>query len=165
MPKRQVFFSFHFENDNWRAGQVRNIGVVKEDTKFHDNDWESVRSKSDPEIKKWIDSQLEYRSCIVVLIGSETSNREWVSYEIKRAYQLEKGIVGIYVHNLKDSNGKQSSKGRNPFDNFTFPNGVKLSKYVTSYDPPFSLSEKVYQDIENNIEKLIEDSMSKKGTF
>ena len=27
--KRKVFYSFHFDNDNWRAGQVRNMGVVK----------------------------------------------------------------------------------------------------------------------------------------
>ena len=25
---RKVFYSFHFDNDAWRAGQVRNIGVV-----------------------------------------------------------------------------------------------------------------------------------------
>lgn len=25
MIKRQVFYSFHFKNDSWRAGQVRNI--------------------------------------------------------------------------------------------------------------------------------------------
>ena len=25
MAKRQVFFSFHFDKDIWRVGQVRNI--------------------------------------------------------------------------------------------------------------------------------------------
>lgn len=29
MAKRQVFYSFHYENDAWRAGQVRNIGVLE----------------------------------------------------------------------------------------------------------------------------------------
>lgn len=28
MAKRQVFFSFHFDKDIWRVGQVRNIGAV-----------------------------------------------------------------------------------------------------------------------------------------
>ena len=32
MTKRQVFYSFHFKNDSWRAGQVRNIGVVEGNT-------------------------------------------------------------------------------------------------------------------------------------
>ena len=28
MAKRQVFFSFHYSNDSWRASQVRNMGRV-----------------------------------------------------------------------------------------------------------------------------------------
>lgn len=30
--KGQVFFSFHFENDIWRVGQIRNIGYLIEET-------------------------------------------------------------------------------------------------------------------------------------
>jgi len=26
---RNVFFSFHFNNDAWRASQVRNMGVIE----------------------------------------------------------------------------------------------------------------------------------------
>jgi len=26
--KRQVFFSFYYDDDNWRASQVRNMGKV-----------------------------------------------------------------------------------------------------------------------------------------
>jgi hypothetical protein len=29
MPKRQVFYSFHFDNDVMRAQQIRNMGVVE----------------------------------------------------------------------------------------------------------------------------------------
>lgn len=54
---------------------------------------------------------MEYRSCIIVLIGSETSSREWCRYEIEHAWKEGKGIVGIYVHHLKDFNGEQSIKG------------------------------------------------------
>lgn len=45
--KRQVFFSFHYSNDNWRASQVRNMGIVSGDSTFSDNDWEEVKLKSD----------------------------------------------------------------------------------------------------------------------
>ena len=34
MPKRQVFFSFHYTNDNWRAGQIRNMGKVDGSSTF-----------------------------------------------------------------------------------------------------------------------------------
>ena len=60
---RRVFFSFHFERDVWRAGQVRNSWVTKADREsagFWDAaDWEEVKKKGDEAIKKWIDKQLE----------------------------------------------------------------------------------------------------------
>lgn len=43
MTKRQVFYSFHFKNDSWRAGQVRNIGVVEGNMPVSSNDWEEVK--------------------------------------------------------------------------------------------------------------------------
>ncbi len=105
--KRQVFFSFHYGNDNWRASQVRNMGIVSGDSTFSDNDWEEVKLKSDAMIKFWIDSQMAKRSCVVVLIGEKTAERKWINYEIKKAIELNKGIVGIYIHNLKDRFGNQ----------------------------------------------------------
>ena len=53
--KRQVFFSFHFDNDVWRVGQVRNIGTVEGQQIFSDNGWEKVRLRSDSAIKDWIE--------------------------------------------------------------------------------------------------------------
>ena len=69
MAKRQVFFSFHYNRDSWRASQVRNMGKVDGNSTFSDNDWEEVRYKSDTKIKEWIDKQLAMRSCLVVLVG------------------------------------------------------------------------------------------------
>ena len=71
MGKRQVFFSFHYNNDNWRAGQVRNMGKVDSSSTFSDNDWEEVKEKTESKIKEWIDEQLNKRSCLVVLIGKQ----------------------------------------------------------------------------------------------
>ena len=165
MAKRQVFFSFHFDKDHWRAGQVRNMGKVSESSTFSDNDWEEVKSKTDAVIKKWIDDQMQMRSCLVVLIGAQTSGRKWITYEIEKAYAIGKGIVGIYVHKLKDKESNQSTKGSNPFYNILNKDGNRLSSFVTAYDPPYSTSTKVYEDIENNIEQLIEDAIAAKGTY
>ena len=52
---------------------VRNMGKVDNSSTFSDNDWEEVRFKSDARIKAWIDEQMAMRSCIVVLVGQETS--------------------------------------------------------------------------------------------
>lgn len=51
MTKRQVFYSFHFKNDSWRAGQVRNIGVVEGNTPVSSNDWEEVKRKGNVAVK------------------------------------------------------------------------------------------------------------------
>lgn len=97
MAKRQVFFSFEYNKDAWRASQVRNMGKVDNSSTFSDNDWEEVKEKTDAKIREWIDNQMAKRSCLVVLIGATTSGRKWINYEIEKAYELNKGIVGIYM--------------------------------------------------------------------
>jgi hypothetical protein len=165
MAKRQVFFSFQYCADSWRASQVRNMGKVDANSQFSDNDWEEIKKKTDSEIKKWIDSQFTKRSCLLVLIGANTSGRKWITYEIEKAYELGKGIVGIYIHGLKDSDGNQASKGANPFYQIYNKDGKRLSNFVTTYDPPYTSSSYVYNDISENIEQLIEDALTARGTY
>ena len=165
MSKRQVFFSFHYSADNWRASQVRNMGKVDASSTFSDNDWEEVRLKTDKAIKEWINSQMAKRSCLVVLIGSNTSGRKWINYEIEKAYELSKGIVGIYINKLQDSDGNQSSRGFNPFYNLYTLDNKRLSQFVTAYDPPSTTSQGAYANIRDNMESLIENAIAKKGTY
>ena len=58
---RKVFFSFHYERDNWRASVVRNSDVTKKSVQeagFIDAaDWENVKKGGDAAIKRWIDNQ------------------------------------------------------------------------------------------------------------
>jgi len=166
MAKRQVFFSFEYNKDNWRASQVRNMGKVDNSSTFSDNDWEEVKSKTDTKIKEWISSQMAMRSCLVVLIGTTTSGRKWINYEIQKAYELRKGIVGIYIHGLKDKDGNQTTKGSNPFYQFYIGEESKrLSNYVTCFDSSYKSSTYVYDDIKENIEQLIEDAITEAGTY
>lgn len=164
MAKRQVFFSFEYNKDAWRASQVKEMGKVDGSSTFSSNGWEEVKEKSDTKIKEWIDSQMAKRTCLVVLIGATTSGRKWINYEIEKAYELNKGIVGIYIHKLKDSQGNQTSKGSNPFYNILIgKNKERLSKYVTCFESSYSTSTYVYDDIKNNIEQLIEDAIANKA--
>lgn len=166
MAKRQVFFSFEYNKDCWRAGQVRNMGKVDDSSTFSDNDWEEVKEKTDAKIKEWIDTQMAKRSCLVVLIGATTSGRKWINYEIEKAYELKKGIVGIYIHNLKDKDGNQTSKGNNPFYQiYIGEKNERLSKYVTCFDSTYQSSKYVYDDISQNIEQLIEDAIKNSGDY
>ena len=38
-----VFYSFHYNADNARASQVRNMGVVEGNRPATDNEWEQVK--------------------------------------------------------------------------------------------------------------------------
>ena len=118
MAKRQVFFSFHYSRDSWRAAQVKNMGLVDSSSTWSANDWEEVRYKSEAKIKEWIDSQMKMRSCVVVLVGQETSSRKWVKYEIERAYELGKGIVGVYIHKLKNAAGEHGRESSNEYSGY-----------------------------------------------
>lgn len=158
MVKRRTFFSFHYKPDNWRAGEVRNMGMVEGNSPVSDNDWESITGGGDAAIRKWIDGQMSARSCVVVLIGSNTSGRKWINYEIEKAWNDKKGLLGIHIHNLKDVNGNQSAKGANPFYKFSI-NGSRLSNIVHTYDPLYKLSTNVYSHIKDNIADWIEDAI------
>ena len=112
---RNVFYSFHYKPDGARASQVRNAGVLDGNQPCSDNDWETITDQGDCAIEDWIDGQMSGRSCALVLIGAATAGRKWINYEIKKAWNGNKGLVGVYVHHLKDLNQSQSTKGSNPF--------------------------------------------------
>jgi hypothetical protein len=163
---RRVFFSFHFVNDAVRASQVRNMGVVEGDPPVSDNDWEEIVKGGDAAIQKWIDGQISGKSCTIVLIGSATADRKWIDYEIKKSWDAGKGLVGIYIHNLKDFSGATSNKGTNPFAGFTLKNGtVRLDNFVKLYDPPGWQSTDVYKAIKGNIEGLVEGAITLRESY
>ena len=162
---RQVFFSFHYSRDSWRAAMVRNMGKVDKSSTFSDNDWEEVRYKTESRIKEWIDSQMAMRSCIVVLVGAETSNRKWVKYEIEKAIELRKGIVGIRINKLEDSSGQQDREGSNPFYSVYTHSGQRLSNYVKLFEPSYTSSNYVYEEIQDNLDQLIEEAIDNRWKY
>lgn len=156
--KRRVFYSFHFEQDSWRAGQVREIGVLEGNKPASDNDWETIKREGDTAIKGWIDDQLNGATCTVVLIGCKTARRKWVKYEIERSWELKKGVVGIRIHKLQDMKREKSIRGRNPFRDIQV-NQKTLSEIVKAYDPPHRTSQDVYNYIKDNIAGWIEEAI------
>jgi hypothetical protein len=163
---RKVFYSFHYDPDHWRASQVRNMGLVEGNQPASDNDWEEIKKGGGDTIQEWIDSQMKGRSCAVVLIGTNTASRKWVKYEIKSAWNSGKGLVGIYIHNLKNSNGEQATKGVNPFSSFTMKkDDSKLSDHVKAHDPPFTTSKYVYEHISDNLEDWIEEAIDIRDNY
>lgn len=154
--KRKVFYSFHYANDVMRTQQIRNIGMLEGNTPVSANDWETVKRGGENAVKKWIDDNMKYKDCVVVLIGSDTANRKWVRYEICKAWNEGRGLLGIYIHNLKDPRTGTCQKGANPFDFIQLKSGQYLSSYVKCYDPN---SWDAYNDIARNIGQWVENAI------
>lgn len=110
---RSVFFSFHYDNDVWRANVVRNSWVTKPNTAaagFLDAaDFEELKKKGKKAVEDWIDDQLIGTSVTAVLIGAETLQRPFVLYELQKSYSRGNGIIGIYINQIGDKDGNTSS--------------------------------------------------------
>lgn len=135
---RKVFFSFHYANDNWRANQVRNSWVTKPDRAsagFTDKaEFEKIKAKGKQAVQNWIDDQLYGTSVTVVLIGSETNTRDYVKYELSESNKRGNGIIGIYIHSLKDHDGKTSHKGSDTFGQIFFRKNGEACYFFELYD-------------------------------
>lgn len=160
MQKRNVFYSFHYDNDVFRVQQIRNMGVIYGNEPVIKNEWENIKRGGDTSIRRWILNEMSKCSCVVVLIGQETYKRQWVYYEIQQAWAQGKGLLGIYIHNLKDPNTGTCSKGFNPFDLVTvhYQGRIyKLSQLIRCIDPN---SDDAYNDIYTNLACWVEDAIA-----
>lgn len=152
--KPQVFYCFHFDNDVFRVQQIRNIGIIEGNEPVSKNDWETTQRTSGG-IEKWIDDNMRNKSYVVVLIGSETFQRPWVRYEIAKGWDDGKGLIGVYIHNLRDPRTANAppyygkcTQGQNPFAQVRLQNGATLAQYVPCFNPNPS---DAYSDIAQNL--------------
>jgi hypothetical protein len=132
------------------------MGVVEGDEPVSPNDWEQIKRRGDAAVERWIDDNMKYKRCVIVLIGSETASRPWVKYEIKRAWELKKGLFGIYIHNLRCPRSGTCVKGLNPFNNWNVGN-QSMASLVTCYDPN---SWDAYGDISKNLESWVSNAIA-----
>lgn len=157
---RRCFYSFHYIPDNWRAAMVRNIGTIEGNKPASDNDWETVKKGGEAAIKKWISAQMHGRSCTVVLVGSQTADRKWINHEIIKSWDDGMGVVGIYVHGLKNKDGNTTAKGNNPFDYIGYGDtGKMLSSIVKCYNPQGSNSKERYDWITKHLSNAVEEAV------
>lgn len=75
-----------------------------------------------------------------------------------------KGLLGIYIHNLKDKDGKTTAKGKNPFNAFNI-NAKDFGDIVKAYDPPHTDSQKVYDYIKEHLADWIEEAIEIRSQY
>ena len=147
---KKCFLSFHYKPDNWRVSQIKNMGAISGQAIVSANDWEAVKKKGDQAIKDYIAANMKGKECLVVLVGKDTAARRWVKYEIKEACAKGIGVLGVYIHNMKDAAGDKTTKGSDPFSGVTV-DGVAISTYARMYSPSSTDSQKVYNEIAEGI--------------
>lgn len=157
---RKCFYSFHYQPDCQRAAQIRQIGSIEGNRPASDNDWETVTKGGEAAIKRWIANQMNGKSCTVLLIGSNTANRKWINHEIVESWNAGMGIVGIYIHGIKNLAGETSAKGANPFDYITHgTTKKKLSSIVKCYNPGGATSKEKYAWISQHLANAVEEAI------
>jgi hypothetical protein len=156
MAKEPIFYSFHFDHDVFRVQQIRNMGVIDGNVPVSANEWEQLKRKGDAAVERWIDDNMKYKRCVVVLIGSDTANRRWVRYEIKKAWDDGRALLGVYIHNLKCPRTGTCGRGANPFDHFTVA-GRPMAGLVQVHDPS---SWDAYNDIARNMQNWVSSAIA-----
>ncbi|UOY05794.1 TIR domain-containing protein [Muricauda sp. SCSIO 64092] len=173
MAKR-VFFSFHYQDViDFRANVVRNHWLLKPDREsagyFDASVWEKAKKEGDLALKRLINGALKNTSNTCVLIGSDTFNRKWVSYEIMKSMQVGNHIFGVHINGIKGKDGKTKTKtkGSNPlyFLGYSFSDdGTKINlhdyingKWIKYPDLDGYSVKKVDEKYRNKIYRLSED--------
>ncbi len=129
---------------------MRNSWVVRpdgEDAGFIDKvAWEQIKTNGDEAIKRWIREQLAGTSVTVVLIGTETSQRHYVQYEIQQSGEKRNGLLGIYIHNIRDQYNYTDPMGADPFSVLGYGN-VKTYDWIIDrgYENLGRWAEEAYQ--------------------
>jgi Thoeris protein ThsB, TIR-like domain len=157
---RRGFYSFHYEEDAFRASQVRNIGAIEGAPPATDNDWETITRGGDAAIKRWIDSQLEGRSVTIVLVGETTAGRKWINYEIEESWRQGMGVLGVRIHKLKDRASLTSKEGPNPFASVSLTGVGQLATRAPLKSPAGLDSKAAYASIRTNLANWIEEAIT-----
>lgn len=116
--KNKVFFTFDYENDFFRANVVRNAWVSRygqAEGFWEDDVCQKLKQNDESYIDPIISQTIEKSAATIVLIGTKTSELNYVRYAICQSRLRGKGVVGIYIHNIKDESGKKAAIGSSRF--------------------------------------------------
>ena len=101
---KNVFIS-HIHEDDDGLTKLKDL-VAKHGLPMRDSSITSDkpnRAKNEDYIKQEIlNPRIKWAGTLVVYISQDTWESEWVNWEIERAHELEKRIVGIWEYGAKD---------------------------------------------------------------
>jgi len=146
-----VFFSFHYGRDAMRVQQILQMGALEGQTILNAQDWQSVQRRGKEAIAAWIDEQMLYKTAAIVLIGSETASRPWVQYEVRKAWNDRRSLLGVRIHGLSDPRTGTDRPGTNPFRTIHLPGGESAADHIPVFVPSGTTSQEVHGSIRANL--------------
>lgn len=98
METQNVFISHHSQDEE-QIEKVRNLlrGKGKEIRNSSIDSSKPNEANNAEYIKSILRPRIQWSSCVLVIIGEGTHDREWVNWEIEEAERQGKRIVGLYI--------------------------------------------------------------------
>ena len=108
--RRNVFISHHHDDDvhvDRFTRLMKNNGREVRNSSVRMKPANERRMKegrvSDETIRRALRMKMNWAGTVVVLVGKETHSRPWVDWEIRKANQLGKRIIGVYLRGGSES--------------------------------------------------------------
>ena len=96
-PRKNVFISFAYEDAN-EVNLLR--GQAKSETSdIEFNDWsvkDAFDSKNADYIRRQITERIRQSSTTVVYVSDQTTNSNWVNWEVKKSLELGKRVIAVH---------------------------------------------------------------------
>lgn len=106
--KKDIFLTFDYERDLWRATQVQQ--VCSQHNSITKGIWETAiwteaKTEGPEAVQRLIDAEIKNTSVTIVLIGRHTSGLDYVQHAIRQSRNAGHSVIGIHVHKIPDKAG------------------------------------------------------------
>jgi len=107
MEKTHNIFISHYGKDDQHVqalkSRLKDQGYDVRNFSVDSTNHKDGRKPSEPVIKRLLRMRINWSSTFICLIGPKTHTRAWVDYEIKKAVEQGKKIIGVYTHGNKET--------------------------------------------------------------
>lgn len=107
MEKTRNIFISHYGKDDEHVqnlkSRLKNEGYNVRNFSVDSTNHRNGRKPSDLVIKRLLRMRINWSSTFICLVGPKTHTRAWVDYEIKKAVEQGKRIIGVYTHGSKET--------------------------------------------------------------